>query len=248
MMYRSLKKPPITAVKKERDNNMKLPKAITFDTYGTLIDWEGEIALYFQRLLAQKGVTGIVPHDMQRRWEVIQFEYIQECYRPYTQVLHDTMLMTGREFGVDFTEEEANSFAASMGSWRAFDDVKQWIPELRKLTKAVLLTNTDNAIIAQSVKLMGVEFDDIITAEMAGCYKPHTNGFLLARQRLGLEISEIMHAGFGFKYDVEPAFKMGYQTCWINRQGEPRPSDIKETYMVGDLRTLVYMLKGMESY
>ena len=227
---------------------MKLPKAITFDTYGTLIDWEGEIARFFAELLANKGVIDIEPRTMQRRWEIIQFGYIQERYRPYTQVLHDTMLMTGEEFGVRFSEAEADSFAASMGTWRAFDDVQLWIPELRKLTKAVLLTNTDNAIIAQSVKLMNVEFDDIVTAEMAGCYKPAYGGFHLARQRLGLEIGEIMHAGFGFKYDVEPAHALGYETCWINRQGEPRPSDVQETYMVGDLRTLVYMLKGMESY
>ena len=234
----------------------QLPKAITFDTYGTLIDWEGEIANYFRGFMDKKRVPGLNPRDVQRRWEVIQFAYIQEKYRPYTQVLCDTLKMTCEEFGLPFSSADGKDFAASMGKWEPFPDTQKAMTEIRKLCKVVLLTNTDNAIIAQSVKLMGIEVDDIVTAEMAGIYKPGLDGFHLARRRLGLEVDEIMHAGFGFRYDIEPATKLGYKTCWVNRQGEARSiwtdseghareSEVKETYLVGDLQTLAWMLKGM---
>ena len=60
-----------------------------------------------------------------------------------------------------------------------------------------------------------------------------------------MDIKDIWHAGFGFKYDVIPATELGYTTVWINRQGEARPSDVKETFLVGDMTTLVYLLKGI---
>jgi len=109
----------------------------------------------------------------------------------------------------------------------------------------VLITNTDNAIIAETERTIGVKFDEIITAEQAKAYKPSHKGFLLARERLGLQVSEIWQAGFGFKYDVVPATELGYTTVWVNRQGVARPMDVKETFLVGDMRTLAYLIEGI---
>ncbi len=223
----------------------QVPKAITFDTFGTIIDWEGEIAKFFEEFMQKKGITGVSPKEVQQTWEEIQFDYIMEKYRPYKQVLHDTLGMTCKHFGFNFEEEDAVAFAESMGKWKAFEDSREAIKEMRKYTKVVLLTNTDNDIIAESMKNAGIEVDDIVTAEMAGCYKPYTDGFDLSRERLGLTIDEMMHAGFGFKYDVVPGNKLGYRTIWVNRQGIPRPVDDKEDIMCGDLRTLALILKGM---
>ena len=153
--------------------------------------------------------------------------------------------MTCKEFGFEFTEEDCTAFAQSMGKWKAFPDSKEAIKELRKFTKVVMLTNTDNDIIEESLKNAGIEVDDIITAEMAGCYKPHTNGFLLSQKKLGLTVDEMMHAGFGFKYDVVPGNKLGYRTIWVNRQGIIRPVDDQEDVLCGDLKTLVQIIKGM---
>ncbi len=109
----------------------------------------------------------------------------------------------------------------------------------------VLITNTDDFIIAETEKTIGVKFDDIITAEQAHAYKPSHAGFRLAQKRLNLPIEDIWHAGFGFKYDVVPATELGYTTVWVNRQGEVRPVDVKETFLVGDMRTLAYLIKGI---
>ena len=222
-----------------------LPKAITFDCYGTLIDWESAIQQFFAESLDSKGYGDVDPLTLQAEWEEIQFLYIQEQYRPYRQVLRDTLRMAFDNYHIPTNDEECDMFAKSMGYWKAFPDTKEAILELQKLVKVVLVTNTDNAIIAETERTIGVKFDEIITAEQAGAYKPSHKGFLLARERLGLQVSEIWHAGFGFKYDIVPATELGYTTVWVNRQGEVRPVNVKETFLVGDMRTLAYLVKGI---
>jgi 2-haloacid dehalogenase len=222
-----------------------LPKAITFDCYGTLIDWEAEIQQFFAQLLAAKGVEGIDTKALQAQWEEMQFHYIQQQYRPYRQVLGDTMKMAFDQFHLPYDETDVEAFAASMGQWKPFPDTRDAILELQRLVKVALITNTDDAIIAETERTIGVKFDDIITAEQAGAYKPSHKGFLLARERLGLAVQDIWHAGFGFKYDVVPASELGYTTVWVNRQGQARPLDVKETFLVGDMRTLAYLVRGM---
>jgi len=221
-----------------------LPKAITFDCYGTLIDWETEIQRFFAESLDAKALGYVDPRTLQTEWEEIQSHYIQEKYRPYRQVLRDTMKMAFDEFHIPYDKAEAEEFADSMGQWKPFPDSKDALLELQKLVKIVLITNTDNDIIAETERTIGVKFDEIITAEQARAYKPSHQGFLLARERLGLPVSEIWHAGFGFKYDIVPATELGYTTVWVNRQGGARPVDVKETFLVGDMRTLAYLIKG----
>ena len=230
-----------------------VPKAITFDVYGTLVDWEGEIQDYFRGFLDRKGITSATPYQVQQMWEILQFDYIKE-YRPYRQVLKDTLGITCNHFGFDFTEEDAVEFSNTMAHWRAFPDTVEAIKELRKYTKCVMLTNTDNDIIRATLGNAGIEVDDIITAEDAGCYKPHHGGFLLSQKKLGLTVDEMWHAGFGFKYDIVPGNELGYTTAWVNRQGIVRPIDgysgemlqfCKEDVMVGDLKTLALVMKGL---
>jgi 2-haloacid dehalogenase len=224
---------------------LTLPKAITFDCYGTLIDWESAIQQFFAESLASKGFRDVDPLTLQAEWEEIQFHYIQEQYRPYRQVLRDTLRMALDSYQIPTDYEECDTFANSMGYWEPFPDTRDAILELQKLVKVALITNTDDSIIAQTEQTIGVKFDEIITAEQAQAYKPSHKGFLLARERLGLDVSEIWHAGFGFKYDIVPATELGYTTVWVNRQGEVRPVDVKETFLVGDMRTLAYVVKGV---
>ena len=224
---------------------LTLPKAITFDCYGTLIDWERAIQQFFAESLDSKGYGNVDPLTLQTEWEEIQFHYIQEQYRPYRQVLRDTLRMVFNRYSIPSNDEEADEFADSMGYWKPFPDTRDAILELQKLVKVVLITNTDNQIIQETERMLDVKFDEIITAEQAMAYKPSHKGFQLARERLGLDVSDIWHAGFGFKYDIVPATELGYKTVWVNRQGEVRPVDVKETFLVGDMRTLAYVIKGI---
>lgn len=222
-----------------------LPKAITFDCYGTLIDWESGIQQFFAERLAAHNIEGLDARALQHRWEEMQFVTIQEQYRPYREVLRDTMRMTLDMEQIPYAEGDIDAFVDLMGKWQPFPDTKEAVLELQKFLKVVLITNTDNAIIAETERTIGVKFDDFITAELAKAYKPSHKGFLLARERLGLPVFDIWHAGFGFKYDIVPATELGYTTVWVNRQGEARPVDVKETFMVGDMGTLVYLIKGI---
>lgn len=221
------------------------PKAITFDCFGTLIDWEGEIQKFLKQILSEHGINNVDIVALQRHWENVQFEYIQKEYRPYKEVLKNTLPMAFRDYGYPLGPSDCIKFSESMGKWKPFPDTVEALKEIKKYTKIALITNTDNDIIKETVKQLGVEFDDIITAEMAGAYKPSHKGFHLALERLGLDKSEVLHAGFGFKYDVVPATELGFETCWINRYGEVRPVNVKETYLVGDMKTFALLVKGM---
>lgn len=224
---------------------MAAPKAITFDCFGTLIDWEGEIQKIFKEILQRHGIKDADVVALQRHWENIQFEYIQEKYRPYKEVLKNTLPMAFRDYGYPFSPEDVIRFSESMGKWKPFPDTVEALKELKKYTKIALITNTDDAIIEQTVKQLGVEFDEIVTAEQAGVYKPAHDGFHLALKKLSLDKSEILHTGFGFKYDVVPASELGIKSCWVNRYGEVRPANVKEDYLVGDMRTFALLIKGM---
>jgi len=222
-----------------------LPKAITFDCYGTLIDWEMGIQSFFAESLDAKGIGYVDPRTLQEEWEEIQFQYIQQQYRPYRQVLRDTLRMVFNNYRIPTNNEECDEFAHSMGQWKPFPDSREAILALQQYVKVVLITNTDDEIIQETQKTIGVQFDEIITAQQAGAYKPSHKGFHLARERLQLSKEDIWHAGFGFKYDIVPATELGYVTVWVNRQGEVRPVDVKETFLVGDMRTLAYLVKGI---
>jgi 2-haloacid dehalogenase len=221
------------------------PKAVTFDCYGTLIDWESEIQKFFKKILERHGIQNADIVALQRYWENVQFEYIQGEYRPYSEVLKNTLPMAFRDYGYPFSPKDCVEFSESMGKWQPFPDTREALQEIKKYTKIALITNTDNAIVEETVKQIGVEFDEIITAEKASAYKPSHKGFDLALETLGLDKSEVLHAGFGFKYDVVPATELGIKTCWINRYGEVRPANVKETYLVGDMRTFALLIKGM---
>ncbi|WP_144462215.1 HAD family hydrolase [Siminovitchia fortis] len=136
---------------------MAAPKAVTFDCFGTLIDWEGEIQKVFKNILLKNGINNADVVALQRHWENIQFEYIQEEYRPYKEVLRNTLPMAFRDYGYPFSTEDVINFSESMGSWKPFPDTVEALKELKKYTKIALITNTDDAIIDETVKHLGVE-------------------------------------------------------------------------------------------
>ncbi|WP_160112654.1 haloacid dehalogenase type II [Salicibibacter kimchii] len=222
-----------------------LPKAITFDCYGTIIDWDRAVQHYFENVLAQYDINNADVVALQKHWENIQFTYIQDHYRPYKEVLKHTMAMAFREYGYPFSTDDCIAFSESMGNWAPFPEAKEALLELKKFTKIALITNTDDAIIDKTVKHLGIDFDEIITAEQAGVYKANHRGFEMAMERLGVDCSELLHVGFGFKYDVVPANELGIKSCWVNRYGEVRPANVKETFLVGDIATLALLVKGM---
>lgn len=211
---------------------------LTFDCYGTLIDWDTGIRNFLSELLARKGVS-IDLDSIHRRWEEIQFQLIQQEYRPYKEILRLSLEATLKEFGITYLSEDGNAFAASMPTWQPFPDVKPTLQELKGFARIAIISNTDNDILKESVKLMGIEFDALVTAEDAKVYKPSPRIFEFALMRLNELPQRILHVAFGFKYDLAPAKQVGMATCWLNRTGEPKPEGVEPDFVIASLPELI---------
>ena len=125
---------------------LTLPKAITFDCYGTLIDWEKAIQQFFAESMDLKGFGNVDPLTLQTDWEEIQFHYIQEPYRPYRQVLRDTLRMAFNRYSIPYRDEEADEFAEFYGLLETVSRYQRCDSELQKLVKVALITKTQRNI------------------------------------------------------------------------------------------------------
>lgn len=216
---------------------------VTFDCYGTLIDWDSGIRKFLNELLSRKGAS-VDLDSLHRRWEEIQFELIQREYRPYKDILRLSLGETLKEFGIPYAPEDGDDFAASMPTWQPFPDVPPTLQELKRHARIAIISNTDNDILRESVRLMGVEFDALVTAEDAKVYKPSPRIFEFALQRLKEAPERILHVAFGFKYDLAPAKQVGMATCWLNRTGEPKPEGIEPDFIASTMDEVVKIVKS----
>jgi 2-haloacid dehalogenase len=201
------------------------PVAATFDCYGTLIDWEGGVgAFLYDYALRSRDADPPAGRELRERWETIQFEVIQGPYRPYREVLAESLRLLAAERGWPYTEEDGKSLARSMRSWQPFPDTA---PALRSAHEAglrlIIVSNTDRDIIEHSLKHIEAPIDDVVTAEDVASYKPRQAHFERALEVIGQPPERILHVAFGFKYDIGPAQALGFRTAWVNRHAEPRP-------------------------
>jgi 2-haloacid dehalogenase len=224
-----------------------LPKAISFDIYGTIIDWEGGTIEWYQRFMDKYHITHVSAREIESAWEKLQFEYIRN-YRPFRQVLTDTFEKTAWYYGFKYDQEDVTSFADEMAKMKAFPDSAEGLKAIRDLgIKVCALSNVDNDIITESFRHEGIVMDAIVTAEDVECYKPHYPGFLKSQEVMGYTADEMHHAAFGFKYDCVPGNALGYTTVWIRRGDMLRDAFDLEDVCVGDLKTYAAYLKGLKA-
>jgi len=199
-------------------------KVATFDCYGTLIDWEGGASSFLYSLARRFEPEPPPGRELRERWEAIQFELLQGEYAPYREVLASSLHSWAGERGFQPPDDAAEAFALAMESWQPFPDT---VPALRAAKEAGLrlwiISNTDRAIIAHSLRHLEVEFDGVTVAEDARAYKPSDGPFDLALRDIDAAPEEILHVAFGFKYDLAPAQRHGMRTAWVNRHREPAP-------------------------
>lgn len=201
------------------------PKVATFDCYGTLVDWEGGIGAFLYALLLREGIAEPPPgHELRARWEAIQFELVRGEYRPYKEVLGEATRAWCREFGVPDRDAYAEAIVGSIRAWQPFPDTRPALARARAAgLRLAILSNTDRDIISHTVRQIGLEFDDVVTAEDVGAYKPDLAGFRHLLERLGEEPADVLHVAFGFRYDIGSAMKLGMRTAWVNRHREEPP-------------------------
>ncbi len=196
-------------------------KALTFDVYGTLIDWESGM------VDALKPLTDKVSRTLTRD-DVLEahayYESTTQRWTPgkrYSELLPVVYRRLAEEWGVDVTWEECVAYGLSVRQWPAFDDSREALTYLKRHFKLVVLTNTDNLSFSGSNARLGVAFDGVYTAEDIGSYKPDDRNFeymieMLARQ--GVQKHEILHTAESMFHDHAPANKHGLANCWIYRR------------------------------
>jgi len=200
-------------------------KALTFDCYGTLIDWERGILAELKPWVAASGRT--LSDDQileafgeeESRWETATPSKL------YPGILADTFRALGRRWEIAASEAQAAEFGRSVPRWPAFADSTAALAYLKPHYKLVILSNVDRASFAESNKKLQVAFDKIVTAEDVGSYKPDLRNFrrLLAElEKMGLAKEQILHTAQSLYHDVVPAKSVGLKTVWINRRkGRP---------------------------
>jgi 2-haloalkanoic acid dehalogenase type II len=211
--------------------------AVTFDCYGTLIDWEGGLGTFLYDLALRHGDED-APNGaaLRERWEAIQFELIQGPYRPYETILAESLRAWCAERGYPYRDTDGAALARSMRAWQPFPDTRPALERARRAgLKLVIISNTDHAIIRHTLKHIDVPFDAVITAEDCRAYKPSPVVFEQALALIGVQSQQMLHVAFGFKYDIGPARRFGWRTAWVNRHAEPPPGDDRPDHVWRDL-------------
>ena len=201
-------------------------KAVTFDCYGTLVDWEGGLGTFLYDVARRAGERAPEPgHELRERWEEIQFELIQREYRSYHDILVDSLRTWVGERGHRWNETDGEALERAMQSWQPFPDT---VPALQRTQSAglglAIVSNTDRHIMAHTLRqLAPLQFDEVVVAEDVRAYKPDTPHFDRVLALLDLAPEEVLHVAFGFRYDIGPARRKGMPTAWVNRDRRPLP-------------------------
>jgi 2-haloalkanoic acid dehalogenase type II len=194
-------------------------KALSFDCYGTLIDWETGIVEALGPLGERAGVGR---EELLAAYGPIEHE-LEEAYPalPYSQLLEKVHERLCEELGITPSAEEAARFGASVGDWPAFPDSAEALAYLKGHFQLIILSNVDRKSFAGSNRRLGVEFDQVLTAEEIGSYKPDLRNFeyLLARaSEAGIAKGELLHTAQSLFHDHVPANRMGIASAWIDRR------------------------------
>jgi 2-haloacid dehalogenase/putative hydrolase of the HAD superfamily len=193
-------------------------EVITFDCYGTLIDWESGIAEAF----AKAAVGPSLVRDRTRLLQAyaeIEPVVEAEAYRSYRDVLAETARRVAERLGWPLSPRQAGFLADSLPDWRPFPDTNPALERLAAAGYALgILSNVDDDLLAGTLRHLTVDFALLVTAQQVRSYKPAYGHFLAARQRIGER--RWLHAAQSYFHDVVPAHALGIPVAWINRKAE----------------------------
>ncbi len=190
---------------------------ISFDCYGTLIDWESGILPTLRAMLANHGQS-LSDADILELYGEFEAEAESVPYQSYQDVLQSVVRAFADRFHFDASGAEIRSLHESVPAWPPFPDTVPALRELKKRYRLVVISNIDDALFAETRKRLDVEFDGVITAEQARSYKPSLNNFHMALQTLALAPDRLLHAAQSIYHDVIPARSLGIATVWVNRK------------------------------
>jgi len=196
-------------------------QALSFDCYGTLINWEAGIAAVLSPWAKRRGLT---LDDEQLLTAYSTHEATAEAEHPtdpYPAILARSLRALGDQLGTEVSDADATALATSVPDWPAFEDSHDALEALGKRFQLIILSNVDRASFAASKVRLGVEFTSILTAQDIGSYKPSPRNFTTLIQearRLGIGDGKLLHVAQSLFHDHAPAKQAGLPTVWINRR------------------------------
>ena len=216
---------------------------LTFDCYGTLVDWEAGIFSALKPVLAAHGKSISDPEILDLYGE---FEAKAEAgpYAPYRNVLNSVVCSFGRQFAFTPTVQEAEALANSVPHWRPWPDTVRALRKLQARYRLGIISNIDDDLFSSTRHYLSVEFATVTTAQQARCYKPSLEIFRMALIKVGVAPNRVLHVGQSIYHDVLPAQSLGLSTVWVNRPspragvGAVKRAEGKPDLEVPDLRTL----------
>ena len=219
-------------------------KVLTFDCYGTLIDWEGGIVSALKPLLSRRGT--VVPEgellELYGRFE--RGAQAQTPFVNYRTVLRTVVKSLSSHLNLDAQAQEENVLAESMSNWLPFRDTVAALKTLNKRFRLAILSNVDDDLFRLSQARLVVSFDWVITSEQLGSYKPSERNFRCAMATIGVAPAQHVHVAQSLYHDIAPASTLGLKTVWVNRQGAAVTPviNVVPDLEVPDLETLARMV------
>ena len=193
--------------------------ALTFDCYGTLIDWEAGLLAAAGPIVAAHGVR-IGDGELLEAYARHSSALEAGPYLTYREVLGRSLVGLGAELGFEPTAQEITAFSGSVGDWPAFEDSPGALADLKRRFRLGVITNCDDDLFALSERRLGIDFDWVVTARQAGAYKPDSRGFALAFERIDVARERILHVAQSLYHDHVTAKALGMTTVWVDRRGD----------------------------
>jgi 2-haloacid dehalogenase len=221
-------------------------RLLTFDCYGTLIDWETGIFSALRPILAAHGKT-IADSELLGLYSELESDAERGEFHPYREVLQSVVRQLGKRLAFMPTESEVRSLPDSLPNWLPFPDTIAALGKLKARYQLAVISNVDDDLFAPTARRLEVPFDSVFTAQQAHAYKPSLQMFKLAQQRTGVAPGQWLHVAQSVYHDVIPAKSLGICTVWVNRPS-PRPgagasksASAQPDLEVPDLKTLAQL-------
>src|ERR1700752_2987213 len=202
---------------------------LTFDCFGTLIDWRHGIATTGELLFPGHGAAFLDAYT------ALEMEVESEgAVRPYRAVLTEATRRAARRLGLELKSDDATALVSTIPYWPPFADVGPALRELRREGwKCALLTNCDRDIIALTQRRLPVPFDAVVTAEDVSSYKPNPAHFRLFQSTFGASADVWIHVAQSYFHDIRPTHELGITRIWVNRQGEKSDPSLANAVISG---------------
>ena len=217
---------------------------VSFDCYGTLVDWETGISTAVAGALESHGVHTTRAEVLALFADAEPRVQSSGGYLEYRGVLRGVMEMIGAETGVGLTESELGCLADTLPDWPVFPDVLDALRALKARYRLAIISNVDDDLFARTAQGLGVEFDAVVTSQQARSYKPDLRNFDLALERMGAGKERWLHVGESLYHDIGPANRLGVASVWVSRAdrgGGTRHTDAVPDLVVPDLAALAEM-------